>query len=820
MSYFAGEGRNLGVVRQLGARHFLELCAGVAANVAPIPLTREEFHALPKRDKDAPLDQDRAKRVDYLVACEFANTPSDRRFEHAGKCNLIFLDIDNSDEAKRLLTQRWEDLLPGLAFVVWHTASSRPDAPRLRVMVSASGIARDRYPAAVRTVGEMLGLPEVTRESRVVVQPMFYPTSFVGDPPFEWVASHPDGAAFSDADIIADGDSALVDQPMSEQVVADLRIITAPLEGVTNEEIQGALDRLDPDASMQSWIEIGAALKHQFGETDEAFALWNNWSAKGKKYDGEEETRYRWSTLRATPPDRAPITLRTLLHRAMARGWENPALALRLHSQVIDWVRSPSRSAEELLDQGAKRVARVAQLVGSLQRQNLLTVLRDRLREKNVPLTIPDLKRAVKDVEREAIKRTGLPAWTKGLCFITSTGQFFRHTTGRTFAPEVLDLIYQLPAAGDDKPPRARDYAIQVAGIPQVETERYDPARKERFFTEGNVPYLNTYRSNAPAPDPAGAAEAEDLMLPHLHKLIGQPDYVQTMMDFAAYHVQKPGCKIRWAPLVQSTKGAGKTVFAVMLSAVLGRGNVKKLGPDNVIDRKYNEWCVGSQLVVMEEVRIVGQNRHAVMDRLKPCISDDEVSVDRKWADLRSVPNITNYLMFTNYADALAISDDERRYFVVASSIQTLEQVLALGGDPYFTKLYNGIRDNASGFRAWLENWKISPSFSPEGRAPLTEHLREMARHAASPLAAAVRDAIHDQDHALVGPRLVSMQALRPLLANAGLGHFSDQALASVLREAGFVRRDRIRLGEERHSIWTAPDVGSVDACVAAQTAI
>lgn len=800
MSYFHGQSIESATVQTCAAASFRELCAWLEAHTSKFPFSQEQFDALPRRDKTADMDQDRLKRSPYLVASEFTQSPSPRRYEHAGKCNLLFLDIDDSKESARLLAQAWEDLLPGLAFAVWHTASSRPGAPRLRVMAAAAGIPRDRYPSAVRTLGEMLGLSEVTRESRVVVQPMFLPVEWP-DEPFKWVACVPDGAPFTDGDIIPDGDSTLVEAPFTEQGMADLRFFSAPLEGVTLDEARGALACLDPDCTMQQWIEAGAALKHQFDD-EEGFVLWHEWSAKGKKYDGEEEMRYRWGTLRATLLDRAPITLRTLLHRAMARGWENPALVSRLHTETLEWIGSTARSAEELLDLGAKRVAKVAQLVGTLQRQSLLLALKDRLARFDHKIGLPDLKRAVKDVEREALRRTGPPAWTKGLCFITSSNEFFRHTTGRSFTPEVLDLIYSIPSVGDDKAPRARDYAIHAATVPQVEATRYDPARKDRYFSEGHVPYLNIYRANHPSPDPETAGECGDVMLAHLGKLISNPAYVRTLVDYAAYLVQQPGRKIRWAPLVQSAQGAGKTAFGAMLGAVLGRGNSRKLGPDNILKRQYTDWATGTQLVIMEEVRIVGHNRHAVMDMLKPCITDDEVSIDRKWEDLKSVQNITNYLMFTNYSDALAIDDHDRRYFVVASSVQTREQVVALGGDGYFDKLYNLIRDHPGGFRAWLERWAIDPAFRPEGRAPLTEHLKEMARHAASPLSAAVRDAIADADHALVSGQLVSIQALRSQIMGAGVPPFSDQALAAVLRELGWEPRDRVRLGEERHRLW------------------
>ena len=74
----------------------------------------------------------KAKATDYLVPATFAGNPSPRRTEHALTCPLVFLDIDDADEAKRVLAAGPANLLGDLSAVVYHTARSTPAAPRLR----------------------------------------------------------------------------------------------------------------------------------------------------------------------------------------------------------------------------------------------------------------------------------------------------------------------------------------------------------------------------------------------------------------------------------------------------------------------------------------------------------------------------------------------------------------------------------------------------------------------------------------------------------------------------------------------------------------
>lgn len=176
--YFAGSASNLGDVSALAATSFEELVALLSQPVV-LPLSRAAFHLLPAKERQ------RVKRVKYIVPAAFGSSPSPRKTENAVRCNLLALDIDNEAEAADLLArgigQKTFEDLGRLGYIVWHTASSTPAKPRLRVIVNAEGIPVSSYARAVGTVAEMLGLGAVTKESLVPVQPMFWPTMFDGD---------------------------------------------------------------------------------------------------------------------------------------------------------------------------------------------------------------------------------------------------------------------------------------------------------------------------------------------------------------------------------------------------------------------------------------------------------------------------------------------------------------------------------------------------------------------------------------------------------------------------------------------------------------
>ena len=457
------------------------------------------------------------------------------------------------------------------------------------------------------------------------------------------------------------------------------------------------------------------------------------------------------------------------------------------------------------MDQAVKRIAKASPVLGPIERKILMVTLRDILGAREMALPLPDIKREVRKLEIEAARSTGIPPWAKGLCYVSALNVFYRHTIDRRFSPEVLDLMYTTPPIGDDeKRMRPRDYLIQIAGVTLVENLRYDPAQgTKRFFTEDNKPYVNIYRPTFAPADPERAAEAGDIFRRHIENLVAEAEHQRTLIDYLAYHVQQPGRKIRWAVLLQGTQGCGKTALAVAMAAVLGRRNIRKLAATNVLDGQHNDWAYGAQLVVMEEVRVIGHNRFGVMDKLKPCISDDDISLRRMYEPPQTVPNITNYIMFTNHHDSLAIHDDDRRYFVLASPLQNAADIKRIGGEAYFNRLFGMFRDNAGGLRAFFEQWPISTDFRPESRAPVTKYLRELAENSASPLAAQVAVAISDEPHPLVRKNLLSLSCLRGVLDTEHLPEFSDQALAAVLREAGWSKVDRMMLDGAKHQIWT-----------------
>lgn len=829
MSYKYFQGNNVhDLVKASHAGSFREVVD--ALRICPVlGMTRAAFLALPKKERN------NVKQVPFFVPAVFRASPSKRVYDQATHCNLLFLDLDELPDGKcpaAPFVSQPESLYKALAgynFAAHTTASSTRAKPRMRIIVDASNIPLASYVNAVGTVAAMLGLPNVNKESRVAVQPMFLPTQFSdsNDEDHPLIAHRLDGRAFTTDDISTDLAPEYHEPRQHVDIGIDaLNFLRAPVPEITLSIAKEALSHIDPDCSYYDWLECAAALKHQFSPklAEEAYALFDEWSEGGQKYGSSDDTRAKWDSLRPTPIGRMPITIRTLLKQAVQSGWDDKKVKDSCFNVLIRWMEEVG-SITDLMERGAQKIM-ATPLLSAVQEDVLVNELCKQAKKRfaySITATairkdIVRMKQEIKAQEKPA-EKIREPVWAKGVCYISQTNEFFRHRTGEKYTAEAFNAAYSrwllpteeaLKDAGLPVTPATlsrpivlpKEYALNHLKIAAVYDYAYDPSQPtDVFFVNRGRKYVNTYSPTYPEPDYARAEWAGKLFLAHRDNLILEPEYRRVITDFIAYMVQFPGRKIRWAVFIQSAEGAGKTFFAKAMQAVLGFEHVKVLS-DGSIKSGYNEWASGSQFVAVEEIYVSGANRHAIMNIIKPLISNDDLDVNEKFRNCRKADNITNYMLFSNHHDALAITPNDRRYHVIKSPLQHKSQVLALGED-YFQPLYSMLRDNPGALRAWLLQWEISPSFRPDGHAPRTKYVAEMVQDSATDLTAAVRRLLLEGDYPLVQYDIVSSKVLMDVLQlDERVTRVSNQLISHTLREEGFTQIGRHMFGTDRHYLW------------------
>ena len=123
---------------------------------------------------------------------------------------------------------------------------------------------------------------------------------------------------------IPDALLALWDKVLERDAARTIRT-DAPIDASWS-EVMSALEAIDPDCGRENWLHCGMAIHyaaHQQDRVDEAYQLWDQWSARGTKYKGQRDTTYCWRSFHADKP--GGITLGTLFKLARDAGWERPA---------------------------------------------------------------------------------------------------------------------------------------------------------------------------------------------------------------------------------------------------------------------------------------------------------------------------------------------------------------------------------------------------------------------------------------------------------------------------------------------------------------
>jgi hypothetical protein len=604
-----------------------------------------------------------------------------------------------------------------------------------------------------------------------------------------------------------------------------LQYLRLPLPGITIEMAREALSHLDADKDYFLWIDMAAALKHQWGHSDPetAYQLFDQWSLAGKggKYTDADDTMAKWNSLKPTPKGRLPITIRSLIKKASEAGWNAAPAKEACFKAVQDWITLEAKSIQDFSVTALEKVAALPSPTAS-EESMLLGAICNLLKERHGErVTKTDLAKDLKKLRDRRARakdesREKIPPWSIGWCYVTKDCMFFRPTTGQRINAEALNSAYSrellpskdwLEAQGKDGTPEEAskpimfpsDYLLNHQKCLVCDGYIYDPSSPNDVYSDDANGFrsVNYYQKSTTKPIPEAAAAASLMWLKHLSKLIKEPEYRQALTDYIAYMVQFPGRKIRWAILIQGAEGCGKSYLVKILSAVLGEPNVKLINND-ILRSTWTDWATGSQVVILSEIRVAGQNRHDVMNRLKEAITDDRIPINQKGKDSRTVPNVTNYIGFTNFPDALAVGEGSRRWFVIKSPLQTPEQVKDLGED-YFEELFQDLAQNPGGYRAFFENWEISSDFAPDGRAPETIYLKEMIEDSADAVSASIREIILEKENPLIAEDMISQTILKELLDTKE----STQYVTRILRENQFnLVPGRAEINNIKHRLW------------------
>jgi hypothetical protein len=212
--------------------------------------------------------------------------------------------------------------------------------------------------------------------------------------------------------------------------------------------------------------------------------------------------------------------------------------------------------------------------------------------------------------------------------------------------------------------------------------------------------------------------------LGHLKKLLPNEHDRQIILSYMAACVQHKGVKFQWAPLIQGVEGNGKTLLTRCVAEAVGRRYVH-WPKASKLSKEFNAWMVGKLFFAVEDIYVPDARREVIED-LKPLITGgDGLEIEAKGVDQTSADICGNFIFNSNHLDAIRKTKNDRRFCVLFSSQQQVEDLTRDGMEGnYFPQLYDWLR--AEGYaivNELLSTYQIPAAYNPAGqcqRAPNT----------------------------------------------------------------------------------------------------
>jgi hypothetical protein len=402
-------------------------------------------------------------------------------------------------------------------------------------------------------------------------------------------------------------------------------------------EVVSALAVLDPDITYGDWLKIGMAL-HSTGAGLEAYRLWDEWSARGQGYR-PGECAYRWGTFER----KGGVTLRTLFDLAYKSGWSGDIEV----SAALDINTLVDEQRRRMLNEFGKRHA-VAVIQGRAivvyrewdygsesfttrysSRGDIATLFEpDRL-----PFT--ENKGGVISIVRKPL----VPIW-------------FQSPTRRTYS----QIIFK---------PRPWLVAGKTA------------------LPDGKV--LNLYQGLTVTPKEGDVG----LILDHIRQVwcSGDDGAYRYVLGWMARLFQYPGEPGHTVIVLKSGEGTGKNIIIDMLVKALGEHAVTATKPGDLTGR-FNDHLATAVLVFANEAVWGGDKSQE--GALKSLITDETLSVERKYLPKFDVRNCCHLMMASNNDWVAPVGLDDRRFVILDVSNERQ------GDFAYFRRLRDQIKNGGT----------------------------------------------------------------------------------------------------------------------------
>lgn len=441
-------------------------------------------------------------------------------------------------------------------------------------------------------------------------------------------------------------------------------------------------------------------------------------------------------------------------------------------------------------------------------REDLVNALVRRLADFDMKFSKAMIRSLIKhdelEDERQAVEAGATPKWLEDFVYLTNRDRFYNVVTGVSLSHRGMYAKFARYMPGKDNGAKEdpAEWALTRWNIEVVADIMYMPCVTNRTVIVNQVSYANSYvpatvpgMANTMSPKTRAAIEKFYKHLQHVAG--GRQNVMDALFGFLVHNVRYPGVKVRWAPLIKGIQGDGKSIIGQVLGATMGRANARPLN-SQAIRSAFNDWASGTCVNVVEELLLTGRNRNDAANDLKPLITEPYISINRKGLVGIEVPNVTNYIAFTNHANAIPLEKTDRRWMVVFTNWDSFETQARLYGfqstqqlEEFFGEITESIVEAPSEWRSWLMSCEVPEGFRPNSHAPRTEEKGIMRTTGSSEVSQIIASVLEDGHHG-IHPMVVSSghmnKRIQSICIAEGIDVPNSHAVNSALEDAGFFR--------------------------------
>ena len=406
------------------------------------------------------------------------------------------------------------------------------------------------------------------------------------------------------------------------------------------------------------------------------------------------------------------------------------------------------------------------------------------------------------EVEREGEggrKAYEIRPWAKNEWTYIEDGHFYVHVAepSKLVSADQFNTIVQ-PYSHVDNTRRL----VDRARTDRATSAAYNPGKPSGPIYDGG-PVFNTHVGSSIKSAEGDISPFEEYMA----GLIPEPDEREFVCDWVATLIAKPEVRMGIALLMIGGFGVGKTTLGQdILAPLLGKHNVAYPSDKDILG-DFNEWLAHRRLAIVNEIH-AGKGVK-IYEQLKTVITDERITVNRKYFRQYETDNWCHIYACSNHEDGLFMQPGDRRWYMPRLGPKDW------WGKAEWTRFHAWLRSGGLRIiKAWAERRVRGRSITAGDHAPLTDTKAEIVGLTESEeikVARSVADALRDN----AGRASLDLMTLKAWLRRATRSHYmpNDKEIIRAVEDQGcFSLRNADRVKFKKQHARTFANQALLDA--------